>query len=410
MSDRVKVITDPGQLPTGYCQMFALSWFLYDYALTFDDEVRYIWSRRIKMNSILFLVTRYFTGLLLVMSAITCTVRGFSQTVNATSSIGLKVSARSFCLLSCKVHRLPRLVLTDLFTRLPVILQSRIYIMYDRSRVILKTNIGLCILEVIIAGVILALYFGHSTRVIVPSYVLGSCFSERQPKMAAVWAAPLAFESYLAFLAVRKLTRVRILEGGSLLDLMIRDNIVYFFIIVLAMMVNLFMTIFTGLNPGVSVITVVHAAGAVGGTRIVLSLLKTGDESIHLSSNTESPPVTSGFDFRPRTTPAIVTVSSSVSDTQTLNNAPWIAGSATGASQWRWDQDVDAEAEAGALRKDSMLGASSGSGWARYGSTAHLVGPASASESSRRGSGVSDSTRRGSVPLDKTTNKVVGDV
>lgn len=87
--------------------------------------------------------------------------------------------------------------------------------------------------------------------VIVPSYVLGSCFSERQPKMAAVWAArtpltqtlsasashpwiaiALAFESYLAFLAVRKLTRVRILEGGSLLDLMIRDNIVYFFMCV----------------------------------------------------------------------------------------------------------------------------------------------------------------------------------
>lgn len=79
-------------------------------------------------------------------------------------------------------------MLTDLFTRLPpVILQSRyatttfsplpteqrklitstsrsIYIMYDRSRMILKTNIGLCILEVIIAGVILALYFGNSTR------------------------------------------------------------------------------------------------------------------------------------------------------------------------------------------------------------------------------------------------------
>lgn len=201
-------------------------------------------------------------------------------------------------------------------------------------------------------------------------------------------------------------------------------------------MVNLFMTIFTGLNPGVSVITcvflpsllpnmrclrrilcarpvrhcsVVHAAGAVGGTRIVLSLLKTGDESIHLYSHTDSPPVTSGFDFRPRTVPAIVTVSSSVSDTQTLNNAPWIAGSATGASQCRWDQDVDAEAEAGALRKDSMLGASSGSGWARYGSSAHLVGPASASESSRRGSVVSDTTRRGSVPLDKTTDKVVDD-
>ncbi|KAH7091720.1 hypothetical protein BKA62DRAFT_724234 [Auriculariales sp. MPI-PUGE-AT-0066] len=263
-STAVRIITDLRELPNGYCQMIAFAWFAYDFALTFSDE-----RRRLRWNAALFLSTRYFTFALLVMSVITCTVSGFSQ-------------------LGCSIFDWAESIGTIILVALvQIILQTRIYVIYGRSRRILIANIALFSLEAIIAGIMTALYFGGEIQAIVPTSTLGSCFAIRQKKLAAVWAAPLAFETYLAVLAVHKLREewqlMRLLHDMSIMTLIIRDNILYFLLIIMAMITNIVCEIRTELNPGISVITIVHAVGAIGGSRIVLSLLH-GTEHVFAAS------------------------------------------------------------------------------------------------------------------------------
>ncbi|KAF8507637.1 hypothetical protein BU17DRAFT_71095 [Hysterangium stoloniferum] len=44
----------------GYLQTAALTFFLYDYLLTFPTEIEYLWKRQIKLVSLCFLLARYF--------------------------------------------------------------------------------------------------------------------------------------------------------------------------------------------------------------------------------------------------------------------------------------------------------------------------------------------------------------
>ncbi|EJD42814.1 hypothetical protein AURDEDRAFT_168058 [Auricularia subglabra TFB-10046 SS5] len=262
------ILTRPEKLPNGYCQMISLAWFVYDYALTFDDEFRYIWCRKVTWNSVVFLLTRYLAGLMLVLSAVMCTVRGFTTFMHLARLVR---GYRDLCL----------------YFLVQVILQSRLYVMYNRSRRLLLINACLMVVEHIVSGTIMILYYRIEQPVIVPPWTLGSCFNERPQEFAAVWAAP--FESYLAVLAVHKIVKeYSLLRNTSRMSsLMVRDNIVYFFIIVLAMIVNVVVYgLDTGLNPGISVTTIVHAAGAIGGMRIILSLLRNADcDLLHSSTH-----------------------------------------------------------------------------------------------------------------------------
>ncbi|EJD42836.1 hypothetical protein AURDEDRAFT_168080 [Auricularia subglabra TFB-10046 SS5] len=279
------ILTRPDELPNGYCQMISLAWFIYDYALTFDDEFRYIWRRKVTWSSVVFLLTRYLAGLMLVLSALTCTIRGFTTTQEC-SLFDWFEGIGTFVLFFFVQGNDPA---PSIHVRLSgaVILQSRLYVMYNRSRRLLLFNACLMVVEHIVSGTVMVLYYRIEQPVIVPPWTLGSCFNERPQVFAAVWAAPLAFESYLAILAVRKIVEEHSLlrNTSSLMSLMVRDNIVYFFIIVLAMIVNVVVYgLDTGLNPGVSVTTIVHAAGAIGGTRIILSLLRNADDVLHSST------------------------------------------------------------------------------------------------------------------------------
>ncbi|EJD42806.1 hypothetical protein AURDEDRAFT_126178 [Auricularia subglabra TFB-10046 SS5] len=386
-------VTKASELPNGYTQMFALSWFLYDYVLTVDDE-----GRRITWNAVLFLAC--------AASHKSCDIFDWFE------SIGTFV----------------------LFFFVQCILQARIYAMYDRSRTILYSNIALFVLEAIVAGIVTAFYFGDAVRVIVPSWVLGSCFTERRTEFAGVWAAPLAFESYLAFLAIRKMFQVyeslKALDGMSLIALMVRDNIIYFLMIVAAMMVNLFIFAFKpGLNPGVSVITIVHAAGAIGGTRIVLSLLRNAETSVRLSSSkgTAGESATSGFafgggqrgtDLESDTIVSLPAASGleAAAEAAILGDArqwgslssaagtfaPWTPANGDGR-QWGWTPGAGPASEAG--RKESLPLTVWSESSTRRGSAVPLL--STSAESSRRGSVWSDATRRGSAipPEDKIDEK-----
>ncbi|KAF8509799.1 hypothetical protein JB92DRAFT_478078 [Gautieria morchelliformis] len=71
-----------GYAPTKYGSLAAFSMLVYDYALTFDAEVEFVWQRRWSFGKALFIFNRYF-GLLSLLSYVIGTVfmRGSADVV-----------------------------------------------------------------------------------------------------------------------------------------------------------------------------------------------------------------------------------------------------------------------------------------------------------------------------------------
>lgn len=169
--------------------------------------------------------------------------------------------------------------------------------MFSENRRLLWFNIILMLIELTIATVIVAFYFGDPDAITVPGEVLGSCFTKRRKQFTAVWAPPLVYESYMAGLAIYKIFKDHALlhpyeSDMSLLGLMIRDNVIYFVMTAMVALLNIFLYLFTILNPGVSSVVLVHAAGAVGGTRLILNLRG------HAVKPDEPPSRATNFDFQ----------------------------------------------------------------------------------------------------------------
>jgi len=247
--------------PTGstYIQVVAVSWIFYDYALTFSDEVQLIWQRPWGWVSLLFVLTRYGGIAVTLERVITTLWSGISQK-------GCLISANFTTAASFYI---PVLV--------QIILQMRIYLMYHKNRRLLVINGILFILNIVCPGIVASFYLSRNQFIEPPAYILGSCYFISAPQMTAVWAAPLAYELYLCTLAVVKAvrnshTQARIVGRMPLITLLVRDSVVYFFLIASGIVVNIFIWALTPVTPGQSSISIIHAAGSVGGTRLILSM------------------------------------------------------------------------------------------------------------------------------------------
>jgi len=137
-------------------------------------------------------------------------------------------------------------------------------------------NALLCLLELMIAGALIGVYFPQTTPLPNSPLVLGSCFSKSPPDIAVVLIAPLTFETYLAFLALRKSfqdnARRAVGKRTSLMSLLIRDNIIYFFLIAGTLIAVTIGWFFWPVSPGNSLITFTHVSGSIGGSRLIINV------------------------------------------------------------------------------------------------------------------------------------------
>ncbi|RDB30017.1 hypothetical protein Hypma_013829 [Hypsizygus marmoreus] len=51
-----------------YASASALAFYLYDYALTFQDEVEYFWKYELSPMKVLFMINRYFAAVVAVVT------------------------------------------------------------------------------------------------------------------------------------------------------------------------------------------------------------------------------------------------------------------------------------------------------------------------------------------------------
>ncbi|KZV97783.1 hypothetical protein EXIGLDRAFT_746949 [Exidia glandulosa HHB12029] len=218
--------------PTGYLQIACTSWFLYDWVLTLDDE------------------TPYYAA---------------AEEYGRSNTFGCEVFSWVLAIATAVV-----------VVEVDIVLQLRVYAIYEKSRRILFLNGALCIANVVSSAVILAELFSQTHPVTVPVWIQGTCYGLRSKVLGTVWVAPLCYDLYLTLLSVYKLVqdywRYGRMGGHSLLSVLARDSVVYFFLLVVVVALNIAFWTATPITPGDSTVNLIHAAGGVGGARIILNM------------------------------------------------------------------------------------------------------------------------------------------
>lgn len=255
-------MTEKQATASGYCKAAALAWLLYDVALTIDLEVNYIWKRRWTTFTTLFVIVRYLPIFVVASSAATNFFPNVSQPI--CNAFAWVEAAGTFIILVV----------------VQIILQFRLYVMYGKSRKILFYNALLCIIELGCAIALIAVVYPKTVSLPNSPYVFGSCFSHSPQEIAVVLLAPLAYETYLAFLALNKTyqtnrTRYAMGKRTSLMHLLVRDNIAYFFLIAGTLIWVTIVWFLEPVSPGNSLISFTHVSGSIGGTRLILNVRRT---------------------------------------------------------------------------------------------------------------------------------------
>ncbi|EJD40831.1 hypothetical protein AURDEDRAFT_170023 [Auricularia subglabra TFB-10046 SS5] len=225
---------------TGYLAWASITWLSYDYMITLNDEIELIWKRDWAFTKGLYLMMRWSTFGLLWTEIIFYV---FLHNVRHS-----KCDAYSWAMATATF-----IVVLEV----EVVLQLRIYAMFERSRRILWVNATLCALQVLCAAVIVAKNYSQAHWVAVPNWIIGSCYSLRPKVVATVWIAPLTYELYLASLAVYKVVRDRKTFGtweNDIQTVLVRDSVSYFFLIVIVAAVNIVMWTETVVTPGDSAV------------------------------------------------------------------------------------------------------------------------------------------------------------
>lgn len=266
----------------GYLRFSTTAVFLYDWALTAEDEVETIWKQNMSITKVFFVILRYGTLALKSMDLWTATTSGISDEV---CSIVTTAGSAGLVLIMVTIQ---------------VILQMRIYAMYNRSRRLRTLNALLFAIE--IGSTTYLLVRLHSERLAASENVIGSCYYLVHKSTGYGWLAPLVFELYMATLALVRVLRdrrsLRDFEKEDILTVLVRDSVAYFFLIALAMAaaVGLF---FSSRLLGATTDAVITAFAAIGGARLILStrriaLLPSGSTtavvSTHLGFIEDNPP------------------------------------------------------------------------------------------------------------------------
>ncbi|EJD46766.1 hypothetical protein AURDEDRAFT_164218 [Auricularia subglabra TFB-10046 SS5] len=152
---------------------------------------------------------------------------------------------------------------------LVMLLQVRVYVIYNRSRIVLWTNIVLFAIE---AAIIIYLFLDLFSRANLICHT-ASC-SAYPRSFGFLYITPLAFELYLLVLVACKAwpqrKTFRQLGHESILDALIRGSVVYFALVASGMAVS--MILFLAAPKYVDWLDLLSdAMASIGGTRLILS-------------------------------------------------------------------------------------------------------------------------------------------
>ncbi|KZV90201.1 hypothetical protein EXIGLDRAFT_771039 [Exidia glandulosa HHB12029] len=266
------------------------SLFFWDWCLTFSDEVELIWRRPWKASAYLFLSLRYTTFALMFFNTyamsetlpteVCCDAfeRLIHHLTNSRSG-----TLNSTCV--SEAHRnashrrnartwIRTILMIAIIAIVEVILQLRVYVMYMRSRKILVTNLVVFLGVIAVVGGLFS-QFGGRIKYLPYSPECGYCTIYPRG-LGYCFIPPLVYEAYLAFLMVRKSWQDRRLlpqlDGRDIFCILIRDSLIYFIMVSIALATAIFMFSFAP-EKALWADLLVDTFGAVGGTRLIFSML-----------------------------------------------------------------------------------------------------------------------------------------
>ncbi|KLO07323.1 hypothetical protein SCHPADRAFT_1001762 [Schizopora paradoxa] len=261
-----------------YIQTAALSWVAYDIALTFKDEVSYVWRRKWSLPKVLYLTARYF-GLVALISHVAVTTYRDSLPVN-------------FCRKWLQFYTVGPFVVAFSVDALFVI---RIYVLYGRSKWMLSLLLLLLVgqLAITVTTTMFSLKTVHLYAK-PPSLPFLGCYGTKKSDMdltLSSWIFILTAQAIFFALIIYKF--VQSIRDGSrhsgtsrsllaiareshdfspLLSLFLRDGTANLAIIFSSMVLNMvFIFLFHGVNKQFAMPWII-ATKVVMGSRLYLNL------------------------------------------------------------------------------------------------------------------------------------------
>jgi len=242
-----------------FCAIGAYSWFLYDYLIMLPTEIQYVWIKPWGISKALFLWMRYFGAALLTVY----------MGILFTPSHSEQFCFHYFVWEGCGGSLM-------LFT-VEVVLQLRIFAMYNRNKTLATVNLVFFALEIVAMLTIYNVGITFGTTLATPAGVTG-CWGFTTNYLFSIWFPGLAFECWLAGLAVWKAvdrSRKGVMVNGQkvdLLSLLIRDSVIYFFLIAAGLASNAIIWLASTSAVDAVVVPLAHASMIVGGSRLFLNL------------------------------------------------------------------------------------------------------------------------------------------
>ncbi|KAF8480229.1 hypothetical protein DFH94DRAFT_830774 [Russula ochroleuca] len=235
-----------------YVQIAAIMLFYYDYLLTFAAEVSHVWPQPISVNTFLFFLNRYFSvcGNIVAAFLLFADLGNSNQRSVLLSTLAISRQCRTkvFSIYSCDiiVHaREALLVLGQIVVS--ATLATRTMALYHSSRTVV---IGVLGIGIVIVGVTCWTLVAGGGSTFVPTSAPGCHYilSERSAiHLAAAWEASALFDVLVFSLTLMRTFKMRkmhnmaiSLTGEGLMDMVLRDGALYFAVMALANLANIF--------------------------------------------------------------------------------------------------------------------------------------------------------------------------
>lgn len=247
---------------TRICQLVPSVVMVYDYLISVDQEVEQIWKRPRTTTTILYLILRYFGTLCGVFNA----------------TVFLSDVSEEFCNTFMIMQGWPACFLVWL---VQIILQMRLFALYNRSRKVLLLMGSAFLVEILamIAILITANLTSGTSNEPIPGVKI--CTNEDTSNSFYVfWLPILCFEFLLCSLAVRagiqrsrdEISYMALSNRVFLFDVLIKGNVGYFLVIFLVGVVNAVM--WGALSPEWVEIPegFPHGVAVIAGCRLILHI------------------------------------------------------------------------------------------------------------------------------------------
>lgn len=213
---------------TRICQLCPCIIFCYDYLLTLDREVEFIWRRPMRSSNVLYIIVRFGGGALMFLT---------------TSAFMSSHTSKEFCSFFLKAQGWPSFCV---LWAVQLILQLRVYALYRRSRAVLIAMAVGFTAEVIVMSMFLGIGMAETTNTNEPIPNIRICSVTHAPSVLAyVWLPDIIFGTFLFVLAARVgLKRSKSgfnifrMQRKDLVDALVYGNVHYFFCILVANAVN----------------------------------------------------------------------------------------------------------------------------------------------------------------------------